>query len=435
MKKLPYLLIFGFLLGLQSCVQDEEDIFNKPAAERLSEALQAYQKILTAPENGWVMEYYPKGDCSYGGYTVLLSFTEEDVTVASEISSRSAKSLYSLKEDMGPVLSFDTYNEIFHFFSDPAIPGLPGLGYEGDYEFIFMGQENNELILKGKKTGNTFRMHPLSKNQSWEQTLNDLKSIIRTITPPDYYGYGLTVENTEIFLTQTGRALTTEPNGRNFEIDYIEGKDTLTINAPFIYTTSGIKLYQPIQIGGKTLQYFDWSEIERTLVCSDNDVNARITFDPMPLNKKFCYTKEEWYFHTGIMSSPFREKWKEAGELVQSGQGLRIYQAYLSYNAELEAQILNVVLTDGYNLYECLLLIYCRPVKWTDDQLEIEFTGKVDDNGNAFYNSGGEAILQMLNGKYTVTCDNPSKPAVIMFKSTDKQDVWFQLSLEKVYNL
>lgn len=79
-------------------------------------------------------------------------------------------------------------------------------------------------------------MHPLSKNQSWEQTLNDLKSIIRTITPPDYYGYGLTVENTEIFLTQTGRALTTEPNGRNFEIDYIEGKDTLTINAPFIYT-------------------------------------------------------------------------------------------------------------------------------------------------------------------------------------------------------
>lgn len=135
------------------------------------------------------------------------------------------------------------------------------------------------------------------------------------------------------------------------------------------------------------------------------------------------------------MSSPFREKWKEAGELVQSGQGLRIYQAYLSYNAELEAQILNVVLTDGYNLYECLLLIYCRPVKWTDDQLEIEFTGKVDDNGNAFYNSGGEAILQMLNGKYTITCDNPSKPAVIMFKSTDKQDVWFQLSLEKVYNL
>lgn len=133
---------------------------------------------------------------------------------------------------MGPVLSFDTYNEIFHFFSDPAIPGLPGLGYEGDYEFIFMGQENNELILKGKKTGNTFRMHPLSKNQSWEQTLNDLKSIIRTITPPDYYGYGLTVENTEIFLTQTGRALTTEPNGRNFEIDYIEGKDTRQSTPP-----------------------------------------------------------------------------------------------------------------------------------------------------------------------------------------------------------
>lgn len=436
MKKLPYLLIFIFLTGLQSCVQDEEDIFDKPAAERLTEALQTYQKLLTETENGWIMEYYPKGDCSYGGYTVLLSFTEDDVTIASEISPNPVKSLYSLKEDMGPVLSFDTYNEVFHFFSDPAVPGLAGLGYEGDYEFIFMGQENNELILKGKKTGNIFRMHPLPQDQSWEETLNNLKSIIRTITPPDYYCYGLTIEGMTALLTQNGRALTTEPSGRNFEIDYIEGNDTLTTNVPFTYTTSGIKLYQPIAIGGKNMQFFDWSEIDRTLICTDNDIDAQITLDPMTINKMYCYTQKEWYFHTGIMSLPLQEKWKDAKELVETTQDLRLYQAYLSYDKEFESQILNVVLTDGYSLYECLLLIYFRPVKWTDNQLEIEFSGLVDDNGNAFYNTcGGEAILQMLNGKYTVTCNNPSDPTVFMFNAADDRDVWFQLTTEKVYNL
>lgn len=435
MKKLLYLFIFFFLSGIQSCVQDEKDIFDKTAAERLSEVLQKYQDILTGAENGWVMEYYPKGDCSYGGYTVLLSFTEEEVKIASEVSTTPANSLYSLKEDMGAVLSFDTYNNVFHFFSDPAIPGLEGLGYEGDYEFIFMGQENNELILKGKKTGNIFRMYPLSKNQSWEKTFKDLKNTIRTITPPENYCYGMTVEGTTVLLAQNGRALGTESSGRNFEMDYIEGNDTITMNVPFIYTTSGIRFNQPVHIGGKSIQSFDWSEIGRTLICTDNNVNSRISIDPMSTNQKYAYSKKEWYFNTAAMSSPFKKTWDAANQQLQSSQGLRIYQAYLTYNAEYQGQFLNVVLTEGMNLYECLLIVYVRPVKWTNNLLEIEFSGLVDDNGNAFHSSGGDAILEMLTGKYTVSCDNQSNPTLFTFTSADNRDMWFLLSTEKVYNL
>lgn len=38
-------------------------------------------------------------------------------------------STYVLKQSAGPVLSFDTHNEIMHFFSDPHNPG--GIGSDG----------------------------------------------------------------------------------------------------------------------------------------------------------------------------------------------------------------------------------------------------------------------------------------------------------------
>lgn len=435
MRNLLYLFIFFSLLSLHSCVQDEEEIFEKPAAERLSEVLQTYRDLLTSAENGWIMEYYPKGDCSYGGYTLLLSFTEDGVNIVSEISQVPVGSLYSLKEDMGPVLSFDTYNEIFHFFSDPAIPGLEGLGYEGDYEFIFMGQEKETILLKGKKTGNNFRMYPVPAGKSWKEVFDELNKIIRISTPPQEQCYALNIEDIPVLLTRTGRALSTETGGRNFEIDYVEGRDTLTVNAPFCYTTTGIKLYQPIEIGGNRMQSFDWSEIEQTLICTDDNVNARITFAPMKLNQKYVYTSKEWSFNTSIMSLPFREKWDAANAMVQSSQDLRIYEAYLTYNAEIEGQFLHVVLTDNSYLYECLLIVYFKAVKWTEDQVEIEFSGYGDDNGIVFYNNGGDAILEMLNGKYSISCNDPENPESFMFQAVDERDMWFQLSTQKVYNL
>ena len=79
MRNTIYIVIFLFSFCLQACVEDEKDIFDKPSTERLSEALKQYQKILTEVPNGWLMEYYPKGDCAYGGYIILLSFTEEEV--------------------------------------------------------------------------------------------------------------------------------------------------------------------------------------------------------------------------------------------------------------------------------------------------------------------------------------------------------------------
>ena len=56
MKKIYYilfLLLAGFCFN--SCVSEEEDLFDKSAAERMNEALTKYKAILQDDPQGWVM--------------------------------------------------------------------------------------------------------------------------------------------------------------------------------------------------------------------------------------------------------------------------------------------------------------------------------------------------------------------------------------------
>lgn len=74
MKKIIYLLLAVLLFCLQSCVKDEKDLFDLPAAERINAKLQEYSKILQDAPNGWKMEYFPEIKQSMGGYTYFCTF-------------------------------------------------------------------------------------------------------------------------------------------------------------------------------------------------------------------------------------------------------------------------------------------------------------------------------------------------------------------------
>lgn len=111
---LPYITYF-FILFLYACTNEVDDLFDVPAQQRVNEELKACKQLLTSSENGWRLEYYPSANQSYGGYVMILKFTDKDVTVSSEITAsptKSVTSLYSLKSDMGPTLNFDSYNRI-----------------------------------------------------------------------------------------------------------------------------------------------------------------------------------------------------------------------------------------------------------------------------------------------------------------------------------
>jgi len=125
MKNVKILLGIAILGLMTSCLKDQEDTFDKPSAQRAEESIAANYQILAGAEHGWLMQYYPSPYRTYGGYNVFMKFTADGkVTVASDIDDpeATAESNYKITQSAGVVLSFDTYNEIFHLFSTPDAP-------------------------------------------------------------------------------------------------------------------------------------------------------------------------------------------------------------------------------------------------------------------------------------------------------------------------
>ena len=124
MKKLIYTLL-AFATVCFSCVQDVDDVYDKPVAQRVEEAVQEYHDLLVSSEHGWLMEYYPHSSQIYGGFNYIMKFKEGDkVTISTDAFGKpeeTEESLFSIKKDIGPTLNFDTYNSLFHYFSDSDI--------------------------------------------------------------------------------------------------------------------------------------------------------------------------------------------------------------------------------------------------------------------------------------------------------------------------
>ena len=90
--------------------------------------------MLESAENGWHVRYFPSPTQEFGGYNLFFKFSEGSVTVASEIESNPSiteTSLYSLGEDLGVTLNFDTKNSLINYFVHPKNPDNIGSTYKG----------------------------------------------------------------------------------------------------------------------------------------------------------------------------------------------------------------------------------------------------------------------------------------------------------------
>ena len=128
MRKLYNIIIaIVAIVSLASCTGEVDDIFDRSSADRMTEAIATDRQMLVDAPNGWLMQYFCEN--TYGGYNVFVKFNDDNTaTVANEVFELGSRetSHYKLEQSMGVVLSFDEYNELFHFFSAPANPN--GIG-------------------------------------------------------------------------------------------------------------------------------------------------------------------------------------------------------------------------------------------------------------------------------------------------------------------
>ena len=205
MKKIVSLtLLLAAGIGFTACVNEEDDLFDKTAAERLNEASALYSSRLMAQPNGWAMQLYPTNDneAPYGsGYLVLCRFNKDHSVVVSMKNQftdnvyRTDTSLWEVITDNGPVLSFNSHNDCLHAFTDPEDilwtgnadepNNETGTGVGGDYEFIIVDapEDASYMMLKGKKRGTYNLFTPVEEGVEYESYLADVETFMKTMFP------------------------------------------------------------------------------------------------------------------------------------------------------------------------------------------------------------------------------------------------------------
>ena len=161
MRKIYLILLAVLGMTVTSCLMEEKELFDKTPAERMEAYLDEYRTLLASAEEGWLLQYFPEENQSYGGYTYVLKFTADSVTAYFQLDDDIAtpvSSLYKMTPDDGPVITFDTYNENIHFFATPDISNYEAL--HGDYEFRIVGKnpDATEVYMKGKRTDNNYTL-------------------------------------------------------------------------------------------------------------------------------------------------------------------------------------------------------------------------------------------------------------------------------------
>ena len=276
MKTKLYLQLFLLfcLCTLSSCLAEVEDYFDTPASARMEKEIVKYRELLPSPKYGWAMEYYPGGaNQMYGGFALAVTFSPKgQATFQSSLSddvSKSSQSLYSLKKDMGATLNFDTFNSIFHNFSDPDLAEGQGKGkgFLGDYEFILYSCSESEILMRGKKHGSAIRMYALQQ-PAQEYLEKAKKNRVGYVDMPGVSGLegtfaGKPVKGTVISAQYF--MLTQEENTTKFS---------------FMFTDKGCKLYAPIVLGDQKVEELIWKVDEKVFVSPDGNTRLSLILSP-----------------------------------------------------------------------------------------------------------------------------------------------------------
>ncbi|MDO4163625.1 MAG: DUF4302 domain-containing protein [Bacteroides sp.] len=267
MKKFFSIYTLLALLTLGACTSEVDDVFDKSASQRIEDAIANDLSVLRGASNGWVMEYYPSSTLTYGGYTMLVRFgTDGEAQVACDLFSKDlvATSVYEVKQSMGPMLTFDSYNEIFHFFSEPANElgiGDRGYGMEGDYEFLIMECSEEQVVLRGQKTGNKIVMKPVPTGLTWTEYLGSVKSVTSEAYPAAY----------DVLVNDVLQYSVVQKY-RKFILVNSDGSQ---LALPFVYTTTGIKFYEPLSVGTQTIQTMEWDASQMAYVSGNVVIKAQ----------------------------------------------------------------------------------------------------------------------------------------------------------------
>ena len=233
-------------LCLQSCLHDDKEYFDQSAASRIESTVENTKTTLESANNGWELHYYTGADYSGGGYTFLLKFQNGKVTVAGDpqlaTSSERASSSYGVDRSMGPVITFNTYNEILHLLGTPTYSNIQG--QQGDWEFVVTELTKDSIFVKGKKWGNKMVFTRLPESVDWTSRLDSIAAVEKKLSVNYSTGDG-SDPNKAIEVNTSSRRIISRSASNALE------------EQPFYVSTTGICPLNAMTIDGTSVTQLD----------------------------------------------------------------------------------------------------------------------------------------------------------------------------------
>ncbi|MBE8724646.1 DUF4302 domain-containing protein [Flavobacterium hungaricum] len=284
---IKYVFAAFLMLQLSSCNSntDAEQLFDKTPTERLEVQKSELNDALLASEFGWKAVYFTDNTV-LGGYTHLFRFTENgNVEMASDFDDDTAvyKSEYAIQLGSTVSLVFTTKNRI-HLLSESdnyPIPALRAKGYLGDFQFLYYGQENGQIIFKANRNNTEIRFVKataqdwidLPKNLVTEQNVigGDSRPLFRLLETND----GTTKHQFDF---------TFSPVTRFAEANSIETGFSFSYEMGVGYTPTGIIVSPAVEVGGQKLTDFVYNSTDGSFTATGTGgVSAVIKYTDKPL--------------------------------------------------------------------------------------------------------------------------------------------------------
>ena len=279
------LLIAAATVTVVSCTFEQEDFFDESASLRVTHTNQKIQNRLVEQsaegQHGWVIQYFVAGTDAWEGpgFNILGSFTSNGcVTLASNHQYlrngqankyTEATSIYEMLAEEGPVLSFNTWNDVLTVFSDPVDPTDPtkadGEGMNGDYNFVLKALNDEDIIFRGERHSSEIRFVPCDR--SWQDYIADTETMKKSITCSNVNSYYVVneVADTLYFVDL-----------RNGRFNFCERvNDPLSVKSlACVFTPQGFRTERQQTFGDNTFQEFI-IDAERSKLLSE-DGNTQV---------------------------------------------------------------------------------------------------------------------------------------------------------------
>ena len=447
MKNYSYILrvmlsVTALTVVFSACKFEQEDYFEESAAIRIQHVNDEIQSLLSAPssENGWLMQYYVAGtdDYDFEGFNLFGKFYENGkVTLSSDHrylrNGNAGKyteytSYYEMLAEEGPVVAFNTWNDIISVFVDPVSPSAApdnlvddGEGMNGDDRLVVLSYGPDEIMLRGERHSAPVRLVRLDCSPQ--------EYIVLTTVAKMVFAGGRINE----FSLSNGTEIKYISGLSKGYFDFVDRLDDPLEKSikSCVFTPKGFRTKEPFVVGNDTVQEFVL-DLEKDCLVSGNVVmspcweRAVATF--LSVANKPLITDEG-------ASSTFASLYGTLSSVITEAYSTQTFSGITFGNSNENSQnrrhgIVFTMKTSS----RTYMVGYEGKITVNGNQLTIDVDVNNHSTNYETYNKKDlgpyfDAIVEKMNGVYTLVPNSPFTAYYVTATKVDDPSIYFQINL------